>query len=249
MEAIWARKIAPKAPLSGPSAAAQRKLVDEAIDYQGGDRVRGGKGFIEHFRLGPDNKFHDTQYQVLFPDEWRTTSAAPKPKTPAPAVTHQSGQARAAMPISRRRDRPENIGRVAGTMTPGSSPSAAAKSPTIAGSAKPGAVGRCRRANWLPGTGYFSTLAGTPAAPPPAGSSKLAQDPHFDRQRRDGRDRPHIRNLWRATHSLGTAGASGERRRTESRREPCDWESRHSVSTPVKRAGPSRQIVRQSNRQ
>ena len=39
--------------------------MDEAIDYQSGDRVRGGKGFIEHFRLGPDDKFHDTQYQVL----------------------------------------------------------------------------------------------------------------------------------------------------------------------------------------
>jgi membrane peptidoglycan carboxypeptidase len=65
MEAIWARKIAPKAPLSGPSREAQRKLVDEAIDYQSGDRMRGGKGFIEHFRLGPDNKLHDTQYQVL----------------------------------------------------------------------------------------------------------------------------------------------------------------------------------------
>jgi membrane carboxypeptidase/penicillin-binding protein len=65
MEVIWARKIAPKAPLSGPSPEAQRKLVDEAIDYQSGDRMRGGKGFIEHFRLGPDNKLHDTQYQVL----------------------------------------------------------------------------------------------------------------------------------------------------------------------------------------
>jgi penicillin-binding protein 1A len=65
MEAIWSRKIAPKAQLSGPSPEAQHKLVEEAIDYQSGDRVRGGKGFIEHFRLGPDNKFHDTQYQIL----------------------------------------------------------------------------------------------------------------------------------------------------------------------------------------
>jgi membrane carboxypeptidase/penicillin-binding protein len=64
MEAIWARKIAPKEPLSSPTPEAQRKLVDEAIDYQSGERVR-GKGFIEHFRLGPDNKFHDTQYLVL----------------------------------------------------------------------------------------------------------------------------------------------------------------------------------------
>jgi penicillin-binding protein 1A len=65
IEAVWARKIAPKAPLNGPSAEAQRKLMDEAINYQSGDRVRGGKGFIEHFRLGADNKFHDTQYQVI----------------------------------------------------------------------------------------------------------------------------------------------------------------------------------------
>ena len=65
IEAIWARKIAPKAPLSGPSPEAQRRLVDTAIDYQSGDRLRGGRGFVEHFRLGPDNKVHDTQYQVV----------------------------------------------------------------------------------------------------------------------------------------------------------------------------------------
>jgi penicillin-binding protein 1A len=65
MEAIWTRKIAPKAPLSGPSPEAQRRLVDVAIDYQSGDRLRGGRGFVEHFRLGPDNKVHDTQYQVV----------------------------------------------------------------------------------------------------------------------------------------------------------------------------------------
>jgi membrane carboxypeptidase/penicillin-binding protein len=65
IEAIWARKIAPKVPLSGPSPEAQRRLVDAAIDYQSGDRVRGSHGFVEHFRLGPDNKVHDTQYQVV----------------------------------------------------------------------------------------------------------------------------------------------------------------------------------------
>jgi penicillin-binding protein 1A len=65
IESIWARKIAPKAPLSGPSPEAQRRLVDIAIDYQSGDRVRGSHGFVEHFRLGPDNKVHDTQYQVV----------------------------------------------------------------------------------------------------------------------------------------------------------------------------------------
>jgi penicillin-binding protein 1A len=65
IEAIWARKIAPKAPLSGPSPEAQHRLVDIAIDYQSGDRVRGSRGFVEHFRLGSDNKVHDTQYQVV----------------------------------------------------------------------------------------------------------------------------------------------------------------------------------------
>ena len=65
IEAIWARKIAPKAPLSGPSSEAQRRLVDVAIDYQSGDRVRGSHGFVEHFRLGPDDQVHDTQYQIV----------------------------------------------------------------------------------------------------------------------------------------------------------------------------------------
>ena len=65
MEAIWARKIAPKAPLSSPSPEAQRRLVEVAIDYQSGDRVRGSHGFVEHFRLGPDDQVHDTQYQIV----------------------------------------------------------------------------------------------------------------------------------------------------------------------------------------
>ena len=64
MEAIWAHKIAPKAPLSGPSPEAQHRLVDIAIDYQSGDRVR-GRGFVDHFRLGPDDKVHDTRYQIV----------------------------------------------------------------------------------------------------------------------------------------------------------------------------------------
>ncbi|HML06844.1 MAG TPA: transglycosylase domain-containing protein, partial [Xanthobacteraceae bacterium] len=52
MQAIWAEGIAPKAALSGPSPEAQRHLVDLPIDYMTGDRVTGGRGFIEHFRLG-----------------------------------------------------------------------------------------------------------------------------------------------------------------------------------------------------
>jgi penicillin-binding protein 1A len=65
IEAIWTRKIAPKAALSGPSAEARRQLVDLAIDYASGDRVRGSRGFVEHFRLGEDNQVHDTQYQII----------------------------------------------------------------------------------------------------------------------------------------------------------------------------------------
>jgi membrane carboxypeptidase/penicillin-binding protein len=40
IEAIWAHKIAPKAPLSGPSPEAQRQLVDIVIDYQSRPRAR-----------------------------------------------------------------------------------------------------------------------------------------------------------------------------------------------------------------
>ena len=66
IEAVWAEHIAPKVPLAGPSAEAQRHLVDLSIDYTSGDRVTGGRGgFIEHFRLGPDGRFSETQYQLV----------------------------------------------------------------------------------------------------------------------------------------------------------------------------------------
>jgi len=66
INAVWAQGIAPKAPLSGPSAEAQRHLVDLPIDYVSGDRVTGGRGgFVEHFRLGPDGRFDETQYQLV----------------------------------------------------------------------------------------------------------------------------------------------------------------------------------------
>ena len=65
VEAVWARKIAPKAPLSGPSPEAQPQLVDLPIDYASGDRLRGSRGFVEHFRRGPDDQVHDTQYQLV----------------------------------------------------------------------------------------------------------------------------------------------------------------------------------------
>jgi membrane carboxypeptidase/penicillin-binding protein len=66
---IWAQHIAPKAPLSGPSPDAQRELVDIPIDYMSGDRVSGGKGFVEHFRIGPDGHVDDTQYQMVSREE------------------------------------------------------------------------------------------------------------------------------------------------------------------------------------
>jgi membrane carboxypeptidase/penicillin-binding protein len=66
IEAIWAEHIAPKAPLSGPTREAQRELVDVPIDYMTGDRVApGGRGFVEHFRRGPDGQADDTQYQLV----------------------------------------------------------------------------------------------------------------------------------------------------------------------------------------
>jgi len=65
IEAIWAEKIAPKSVLSGPSTEAQSKLVDLPIDYESGDRVKDGHGFIEHFRREPDGKVDDTQYQLV----------------------------------------------------------------------------------------------------------------------------------------------------------------------------------------
>ncbi len=69
IEAIWAEHIAPKAPLSGPSPEAQRDLVDMPIDYMTGDRVSGGKGFIEHFRRRADGHVDDTQYQMVSREE------------------------------------------------------------------------------------------------------------------------------------------------------------------------------------
>ncbi|HKM87187.1 MAG TPA: transglycosylase domain-containing protein [Xanthobacteraceae bacterium] len=65
MAAIWAEGVAPKTPLSGPSREAQRQLIDLPIDYMTGDRLTGGRGFVEHFRLGADGRFNETQYQLV----------------------------------------------------------------------------------------------------------------------------------------------------------------------------------------
>jgi membrane carboxypeptidase/penicillin-binding protein len=64
INAIWSENIAPKAPLSGPSPEAQAHLINLPIDYVSGQRVTRG-GFIEHFRLGEDGRFDETQYQFV----------------------------------------------------------------------------------------------------------------------------------------------------------------------------------------
>ncbi len=65
MAAIWAEGIAPKTPLGGPSREAQRQLIDLPIDYMSGNRLNGGRGFVEHFRLDPDGRLSETQYQLV----------------------------------------------------------------------------------------------------------------------------------------------------------------------------------------
>ena len=65
IEAIWAKQIAPKTVLNGPSAEAESHLVDLPINYESGDRVKARHGFIEHFRREPDGKLDDTQYQLV----------------------------------------------------------------------------------------------------------------------------------------------------------------------------------------
>ena len=64
INAVWSENIAPKAPLSGPSVEAQAHLIDLPIDYASGQRVSRG-GFVEHFRLGEDGRFDETQYQLV----------------------------------------------------------------------------------------------------------------------------------------------------------------------------------------
>src|SRR5262249_35978267 len=65
IQAIWAQQIAPKTVLRGPSADAESNLKDMSIDYESGDRLKTGHGFIEHFRRQPNGKVDDTQYQLV----------------------------------------------------------------------------------------------------------------------------------------------------------------------------------------
>ncbi len=69
IESVWALQLAPKVALSGPSAEAKRHLVDVQIDLQSGNPVtNGGPAFVEHFRLGADGRFTETQYQLVSRD-------------------------------------------------------------------------------------------------------------------------------------------------------------------------------------
>jgi penicillin-binding protein 1A len=67
LETVWANGIAPKAPLNGPSREAQLHLIDLPIDYASGNRITSGErgNFVEHFRLGADGRFNETQYQLV----------------------------------------------------------------------------------------------------------------------------------------------------------------------------------------
>jgi membrane carboxypeptidase/penicillin-binding protein len=76
--AIWAKQVAPKSPLNGPSPEAQRDLIDLAIDYTNGDRVKRGNQFVEHFRRGPHGDASDTQYQMVSRDSPETADVGEK---------------------------------------------------------------------------------------------------------------------------------------------------------------------------
>ena len=68
VEDVWSDGIAPKAPLSGPSPAARRELVDLPIDYMSGTIMRGSGArgdFVEHFRVGANGQVADTQNQLV----------------------------------------------------------------------------------------------------------------------------------------------------------------------------------------
>ena len=64
INAIWSEKIAPKAPLSGPSPEAQAHLIDLPIDYVSGQRATRG-GFVEHFRLDANGEVDASRNDVL----------------------------------------------------------------------------------------------------------------------------------------------------------------------------------------
>ena len=77
IRAIWAEGLAPKTALSGPSQEAQRHFVDLPIDYNSGDRVRRGRGFVEHFRLEADGSINETQYKLVSREHSDSSRDAP----------------------------------------------------------------------------------------------------------------------------------------------------------------------------
>jgi len=92
IEAVWTKKITPKSTLSGPSTEAQSKLVDLPIDYESGDRVKAGHGFIEHFRRDRDGKVDDTQYQLV------SHEASPKSVVHSARANHPRMASRGSSP-------------------------------------------------------------------------------------------------------------------------------------------------------
>ena len=71
IESVWADNIAPKEPLSGPSAEARGQLVDLSIDYMTGTPAQAGAhgDFVEHFKIGADGQVADTQYNLVSQEE------------------------------------------------------------------------------------------------------------------------------------------------------------------------------------
>ncbi len=64
--AVWAEHVAPKTQLAGPSREAQKHLIDLPIDYLSGERLTDGRAnFVEHFRLGADGRFTETQNKLM----------------------------------------------------------------------------------------------------------------------------------------------------------------------------------------
>jgi membrane carboxypeptidase/penicillin-binding protein len=73
LQAVWAKGIAPKTPLNGPSPEARRDLIDLPIDYSSGDWIKGGQHFVEHFRRGSDGQVDDTEHKIASSDSPNTT--------------------------------------------------------------------------------------------------------------------------------------------------------------------------------
>ncbi len=100
--AVWAEHVAPKAPLSGPSREAQKHLIDLPIDYLSGDRITDGRAnFVEHFRLGADGRFTETQNQLISSAGRRCVA---RPGADRAALAHGAGAPQPAKVASRYTD-------------------------------------------------------------------------------------------------------------------------------------------------